>query len=134
MALDLGILEYRLHDTPHLDNWHLRVYGGLGLAAWVLSGVGLALAAGGGVILGVGQMQRADVESAMAGTLSWSEARSQGEAADLMTILGIVGLGTGGALAGAGLIWAMTSGSVSESETAIQLRVLPTGLRVEGTF
>ena len=38
IKVDLGILEYRLHDTPHLDNWHLRVYGGLGLAAWALSG------------------------------------------------------------------------------------------------
>ena len=35
--IDLGILSYRLHDTPHLDNWHLRVYGGLGLAAFALA-------------------------------------------------------------------------------------------------
>ena len=37
IKIDLGILTYRLHDTPHLDNWHLRVYGGLGLAAFALS-------------------------------------------------------------------------------------------------
>ena len=26
-----------LHETPHLDNWHIRAYGGLGLAALALS-------------------------------------------------------------------------------------------------
>ena len=26
-----------LHETPHLDNWHIRAYGGLGLAAMALS-------------------------------------------------------------------------------------------------
>lgn len=33
--LDLGItsLKIRLHETPHIDNWHIRLYGGLGLAA-----------------------------------------------------------------------------------------------------
>ncbi len=37
IRIDLGVVTYRLHDTPHLDNWHLRVYGGLGLAAFALS-------------------------------------------------------------------------------------------------
>ncbi len=30
-------VEIRLHETPHLDNWHIRAYGGLGLAAMALS-------------------------------------------------------------------------------------------------
>ncbi len=37
VKIDLGFIDYRLHNTPHLDNWHLRVYGGLGLAAWALA-------------------------------------------------------------------------------------------------
>ena len=37
--IDLGFstLKVRLHETGHLDNWHLRAYGGLGLAALALS-------------------------------------------------------------------------------------------------
>ncbi len=33
--LNLGLtkLVIRLHETPHFDNWHIRAYGGLGLAA-----------------------------------------------------------------------------------------------------
>ena len=31
VKIDLGFIDYRLHNTPHLDNWHLRVYGGLGV-------------------------------------------------------------------------------------------------------
>lgn len=36
--IDLGLtsLKIRLHETPHLDNWHIRAYGGLGLAALAL--------------------------------------------------------------------------------------------------
>ena len=30
-------VKIRLHETPHLDNWHIRAYGGLGLAAMALS-------------------------------------------------------------------------------------------------
>ena len=30
-------VKIRLHETPHLDNWHIRTYGGLGLAAMALS-------------------------------------------------------------------------------------------------
>ena len=47
VEVNLGIttLKIRLHETPdprnpnelHLDNWHVRAYGGLGLAALVLS-------------------------------------------------------------------------------------------------
>ena len=37
--IDLGLvkLTIRLHETPHIDNWHIRAYGGLGLAAMALS-------------------------------------------------------------------------------------------------
>ena len=37
--LDLGLIKVvlRLHETPHIDNWHIRAYGGLGLAAMALS-------------------------------------------------------------------------------------------------
>ena len=37
--IDLGIIKIvlRLHETPHIDNWHIRAYGGLGLAAMALS-------------------------------------------------------------------------------------------------
>ena len=37
--LDLGLtsLKIRLHETPHIDNWHIRAYGGLGLAAITLA-------------------------------------------------------------------------------------------------
>ncbi len=37
--VDLGLvtLKIRLHETPHIDNWHIRAYGGLGLAAMTLS-------------------------------------------------------------------------------------------------
>ncbi len=31
--LGLTSLKIRLHETPHIDNWHIRAYGGLGLAA-----------------------------------------------------------------------------------------------------
>jgi hypothetical protein len=36
--VDLGLisLKVRLHETPHIDNWHIRAYGGLGLAALAL--------------------------------------------------------------------------------------------------
>ena len=30
-------VKIRLHETPHLNNWHIRAYGGLGLAAMALS-------------------------------------------------------------------------------------------------
>ena len=37
LKVGVGSLKYRLHATDHLDNWHLRVYGALGLAAWALA-------------------------------------------------------------------------------------------------
>lgn len=37
--VNLGLVKIvlRLHETPHIDNWHIRAYGGLGLAAMALS-------------------------------------------------------------------------------------------------
>jgi|GEM_PF-563977 len=37
--LDLGLtsLKIRLHETPHIDNWHIRAYGGLGLASLAIA-------------------------------------------------------------------------------------------------
>ncbi len=35
--LGLTTLKIRLHETPHLGNWHIRAYAGLGLAALALS-------------------------------------------------------------------------------------------------
>ena len=37
--INLGFvtIKLRLHETPHIDNWHLRAYGGLGFAALVLA-------------------------------------------------------------------------------------------------
>ena len=37
VGLGLFPVKIRLHETPHLDNWHIRAYGGLGLAALALS-------------------------------------------------------------------------------------------------
>ncbi len=36
--INLGLtkLNIRLHETPHLDNWHIRAYAGLGIAALAL--------------------------------------------------------------------------------------------------
>ena len=37
--INLGFvtIKLRLHETPHIDNWHLRAYGGLGFAALALA-------------------------------------------------------------------------------------------------
>ena len=37
VGLGLFPVKIRLHETPHLDNWHIRAYSGLGLAALALS-------------------------------------------------------------------------------------------------
>ena len=37
VGLGLFNVKIRLHETPYLDNWHIRAYGGLGLAALALS-------------------------------------------------------------------------------------------------
>jgi tetratricopeptide (TPR) repeat protein len=98
---------------------------------WILFGSGLAVAAAGGVFLGVGRSDIGAIEGSM-GTLSWTEARASAERADGFTIAGGVALGVGVALGAVGLGLAL-SPSASD-EATVELRLGPGSVTVMGAF
>ena len=105
--------------------------GASGVAGWVIMGIGVALAAGGGASVGIGQAERASVESAPYGTV-WSSVSAQADTADLLTSIGSAVAAVGVVATTVGLVWALLDDSPASSQAV--LRILPTGLSLEGQF
>jgi tetratricopeptide (TPR) repeat protein len=93
---------------------------------WILAGAGAAIAAAGGVLVGVGAADRAGIEGSM-GTLSWSDATARASSADGLVVGGAIGLGVGAGLAALGLGLALAVGGPEAPAVA---QISPTGLRV----
>ena len=100
--------------------------------AWALFGAGLAVAAGGGLMLGIGQAEASAVENAEEGT-PWVDVRDQAELADLLRNIGWITLGVGLGLATVGIVWALAGGG-SDGDAEARIRLRPGGLSLEGRF
>lgn len=104
--------------------------GGDALPGWLLFGGGLAVAAVGGVLVGLAAADVSRVEDAPQGA-AWAEFEDSANRAEPMNIAGIVLLGVGAATAALGLVLALTSGGGDEE---VALRVGPGALALTGSF
>ena len=94
------------------------------IAPWLVAGGGVALAAAGGVVLGLGLAAKADVEGVEDGA-SWRASESANDRSVPMQVAGGILLGVGLAAATAGLSWALWPAADSD-----QVAVRPSGLGV----
>ena len=86
------------------------------IAPWLVMGGGVAIAAGGGVLLALGLSAKAEVENARDGG-DWSDAESaNGRAVPLQTAGGVM-LGVGAAAFAAGLAWQLWPSAETQSLT-----------------
>jgi hypothetical protein len=113
------------------------------LGPWLLIGSSVAVAAGGGILLGLALQDRSKVEHPSMTTgigPSWTpELNSALNGVGPLSTVGIIGLSAGGAGLLAGIIWlAASSGSgerpASTSSASAQLEPLPGGLQVKGRW
>ncbi len=100
--------------------------GGPGALPWVLVGGGAALAIGGVVLLAVGLGDISTVESSAGKT--WREIQPAYDRAPALTGIGIAGLIVGAAVAGVGVVLAVTSGGSTE------VALGPGNVTVRGSF
>ncbi|MBX7191822.1 MAG: hypothetical protein K1X94_07180 [Sandaracinaceae bacterium] len=100
---------------------------------WIVAGVGAALVIVGGVLYGVGASDIAHVNSSPSGT-EWSSVSGVYDRAPILTGTGIASLIAGGAAAIVGLGWGLGVAMSSSSGPSAHVRLLPTGLALEGTF
>jgi tetratricopeptide (TPR) repeat protein len=100
-------------------------------APWVVVGIGGAVLIAGGVLMGVAQSEASRVTGAPPES-SWASLSSARDNAITFWGVGIALLGVGAVAAGVGIVWG-TVGSNSRGPSA-QLRLLPTGLSLEGSF
>ncbi|HJL14250.1 MAG TPA: hypothetical protein RMH99_01270 [Sandaracinaceae bacterium LLY-WYZ-13_1] len=103
--------------------------------AWVVFGASLGVAAAGGVLLAVGQVEASEVEGQPDGTPWTPELQSQADRADLLRNLGWVTMSVGLAGAAVGMVWALVGGPGDEDgEGEATLRVGPGSVSVRGSF
>jgi hypothetical protein len=100
---------------------------GPGAGPWVVLGGGLAVAAAGAVLLGVGIADTSVVEGATVGT-PFDEVEGNYDRARVLAWLGPLVLGVGAAAAVAAITWRVASSSSASVEVSVG------GVRVRGTF
>ena len=103
------------------------------LAPWIVVGASAAVAIGGGVMLAMGEADRATVRNAKAPTM-WSDVKGAYDRAPTLFAVGGVMLGVGLAGAAAGVSWKLWLQPQSERQPSAQLRVTPSGVQLAGTF
>ena len=101
-------------------------------APWVVVGIGGAVLIAGGVLMGVAQSEASRVTGAPPES-SWASLSSARDNAITFWSVGIALLGVGAVAAGVGIVWG-TVGSDSGSAPSARLRLLPTGISLEGSF
>jgi tetratricopeptide (TPR) repeat protein len=94
-------------------------------APWILTGTGLAVAAGGGVLVALGAMDASTVGT----TTSWAEAEAARDRAPVLSGTGFGAIGVGAVTAVIGLVWGATA-----SSGTTRVAVGPGSLSISGTF
>jgi tetratricopeptide (TPR) repeat protein len=108
----------------------LTHYVGPGPGPWITIGAGGATLVTGAVLLGLGQKDQNEVESAPPGS-SFSSIESLADRGPRRTKTGIALLGVGGAAVLGGIIWQLTGG---HEEAMPEVSIGPTGISVRGRF
>lgn len=103
---------------------------GPGPGPWITIGAGGATLVTGAVLLGLGQKDQNDVESAPPGS-SFSSVETQADRGPRRTKTGIALIGVGGAAVLGGVIWQLTGG---HEEAMPEVSIGPTGISVRGRF
>lgn len=109
---------------------------GPGPGPWILVGTGAAALVAGAVLMGVGVSEASRVSGATDGA-RWADLAGSASNANVFWGVGIALAAVGLAASGVGLVWALTgssSPSAHEGGAVTRLRLLPTGLALEGEF
>lgn len=108
----------------------LTRYVGPGPDPWITIGSGGATLVTGAVLLGLGQRDQKQVESAPPGS-SYSTVEEMAERAPRFTKAGVALMGVGGAGILGGIIWQLTGG---HEEAIPEVSIGPAGISVKGAF
>jgi tetratricopeptide (TPR) repeat protein len=108
----------------------LTEYVGPGPGPWITIGVGGAALVTGAVLVGLGQKDQKEVESAPAGS-SYSMVQEMADRGPRRTKAGIALMTVGGVGIVGGIIWQLTGG---HEEAMPEISIGPTGVSVKGTF
>lgn len=108
----------------------LTQYVGPGPGPWITIGVGSASIVSGAVLLGLGQRDQKQVETAPPGS-SYSSVHEAAERGPKRTKAGVALLSVGGAAVVGGIIWQLTGG---HEEAMPEISIGPTGISVKGRF
>jgi tetratricopeptide (TPR) repeat protein len=108
----------------------LTEYVGPGPGPWITIGVGGAALVTGAVLVGLGQKDQKEVESAPAGS-SYSMVQEMADRGPRRTKAGIALMTVGGVGIVGGIIWQLTGG---HEEAMPEVSIGPTGVSVKGTF
>lgn len=94
-------------------------------APWVVTATGVALLAGGAVLVGLGAMDASTVET----TTSWSEASSARDRSPILTVTGLSALGVGAVAVVVGVVTGLTA-----TVGPVRVSLGPSSLTLSGTF
>jgi tetratricopeptide (TPR) repeat protein len=108
----------------------LTQYVGPGPGPWITIGVGSAALVTGAILVGLGQKDQKNVESAEPGS-SYSLVEDMADRGPRRTKAGIALLSVGGVGIIGGIIWQLTGG---HEEKVPEVSIGPTGISVKGTF
>ncbi len=108
----------------------LTQYVGPGPGPWITIGAGSATVASGLILLGLGQRDQNDVESAPPGS-SYEDVRELAERGPRRTKAGIALMAVGGAAVVGGIIWQFKGG---HEEAIPEVSIGPTGISIQGKF
>jgi hypothetical protein len=102
------------------------------VAPWIVIGASAAVAATGAVLLAVALSDKAAVESPEGDRPRYD--RAANDRVLPFSAIGIAALAVGGAGLVGGILWKVSEGGESDQAPSARLELLPTGLRVRGSF
>jgi len=108
----------------------LTEYVGPGPGPWITIGVGGAAVVTGAILVGLGQRDQKNVESAVPGS-SYAMVEEMADRGPRRTKAGVALMAVGGAGIIGGIIWQLTGG---HEEAMPEVSIGPTGISVKGTF
>ena len=103
---------------------------GPGPGPWITIGVGGAAVVTGAILVGLGQRDQKNVESAVPGS-SYAMVEEMADRGPRRTKAGVALMAVGGAGIIGGIIWQLTGG---HEEAMPEVSIGPTGISVKGTF
>jgi len=108
----------------------LTEYVGPGPGPWITIGTGSAAVVTGAILVGLGQRDQKNIESAPAGS-SYSMVQEMADRGPRRTKAGVALMSVGAAGVIGGMIWQLTGG---HEEALPEVSIGPTGISVKGTF